>query len=911
MGVIVDELGRLYSSRVRGLPCRLEPAVQFGTYARWHREQISDSGQIVDFWLRHLADLPDALELPLDRPYTANRTYRARTQTMVLDVKLVRQLKKVGSLYGCTFFHLLLSSIHAWLNRLCGQEDFVVGIAAAGQIQAETAHWGASKTLVGHCVHLLPLRTRCRGELAFSKHMQAVQRMVIDAMDHQSVALSMLVPQLRLPFDSSRVPLVPVVFNLDRSSGNCLMDGLAVEIHPTPKQFDFFDLHLNAVETGTGIQLDCTFCIDLFDSSSVESWLRHLKVMLEAIADDPETRVADLPMLTEAERRRILLDWNQTESDYPRECCIHELFQAQAERSPHAVAVRTGGTALSYRKLDQEANLIGRRLAMAGFRPGAFAGICAARSPEMLAGLLGILKVGGAYVPLDPDFPRERLAAIIHDADIRLIVTQQRYCGLFSEYALPLICLDGDGEIAADGHSCIPAGGVSALHPAYIMYTSGSTGKPKGVVVCHRNVARLLFGIEYVRLGPEQTILQAAPLSFDASTFEIWGALLHGGECVLHAETIPTAAGLQREIRAHGISTMWLTAALFNSVIDEAPEALFGLQQLLIGGEALSVQHVKRALEALPGTKIVNGYGPTESTTFACTYSIPEKLNSAVSSIPIGRPLANTRVYVLDRYQNPVPAGVPGEIHIGGEGVALGYLNQPQLTAERFLPDPFGEGRLYKTGDRGRFRADSNLEFLGRVDRQLKIRGFRIEPEEIETALQEHAAVKQAVVLARLQRSGEKLLVAYIVSDYQPAPGTSILRDYLKEKLPEYMIPSTFVLLDSLPRTAGGKIDWKALPDPAENRLGMEEAYAAPRNLTEEILADIWSEVLSLDRIGIHENFFSLGGHSLLATQIISRANQAFQLDIPLRCLFDSPTVARLAVAVDRMLGEAATPDCR
>jgi amino acid adenylation domain-containing protein len=904
MGVLIRELGQLYSAKVRGTPCTLKPAVPFRAYAQWEMGLAGTSeDRTIDHWQRLLSDLPDPLELPSDRPRPATRTYHALTQKMALDAESVDRLKNTARHHGCTLFHLLLSSIHAWLHRLCGQEDFIVGVAAAGQLQAETVYPGASHTLVGHCVRLLPLRTCCRGEMRFSEYMRAVQHRVLDSFEHQNVSLSGLLSRLQLPRDSSRTPLVSVVFNLDQPSEGCLMDGLAVEVSATPRRFDFFDLHLNGVEVGNGLRLDCSYSTALFDSATIERWLRHFEIILGGIVEDPNRRIADLPLLTAAERRRILVEWNDTGSDYPRDHCIHELFQSQAERSPQSVAVRMGDSALTYRQLDQESTRIAHVLRGAGFHSGAFAGICVARSVKMVAGLLGILKGGGAYVPLDPDYPQDRLAALIHDAGISVVLTQRRYTDLFSRCLLPVICLDG--EIPAESPPPIRASGVTALHPAYVMYTSGSTGRPKGVVVCHRNVARLVLNTNYARLGPDEKILQAAPLSFDASTFEIWGPLLHGGECVLYPEAIPTAAGLEREIRRHGVSTMWLTASLFNSIIDESAEALSGLRQLLIGGEALSLKHVAKALDSLGGTKIINGYGPTEGTTFACTYSIPEELPLELSSIPIGRPIANTRVYVLDRYRNPVPVGVPGEIYIGGDGVSLGYLNQSELTADKFVSDEVGvnpDGVLYRTGDLARYRSDGNLEFLGRVDRQLKIRGFRIEPEEIEIVLQAHPGVKQAVVAERGDSPGEKRLVAYVVSDQWHPVGAGELREHLRGKLPGFMIPSSFVFLDSLPRSRAGKIDWKALPTAGTIPPDLENAYVPPQSEMEEILAGIWSEVLHIPQIGIHDNFFALGGHSLLAFQIISRINRTFGVDFPLRRLFESPTVAEIAASLIQIM---------
>ncbi|HEY2917984.1 MAG TPA: amino acid adenylation domain-containing protein, partial [Candidatus Binatia bacterium] len=506
------------------------------------------------------------------------------------------------------------------------------------------------------------------------------------------------------------------------------------------------------------------------------------------------------------------------------------------------------------------------------------------------------------YVPLDPDYPKERLAFMLEDTQARILLTQERLLARLPEQNPEIVCVDRDWEQILQNSDENPERGATADNLAYVMYTSGSTGKPKGVEVLHRGVVRLLFGVGYVRLDENKTFLHLAPTSFDASTFEIWGALLHGAKCVLYRERVPSANELGQLLHQHKVSTLWLTSSLFNSVVDENAETLSEVKQLLIGGEALSIPHVRRALDLLPETEIINGYGPTENTTFTSCYSIPRELDETVISVSIGRPIGNTEVYLLDRHLNAVPIGVPGELYIGGDGLARGYLNSPELTAEKFVPNPFTKQpgtRLYRTGDLCRYLPDGDIEFLGRIDDQVKIRGYRIELGEIEAVLGQYPEVRETVVVTREDNPADKRLVAYVVPNQEHSPSSRELRAFLKEKLPDYMIPFAFVALVSLPLTPNGKVDRKALPPPGQTGLELNYLYTAPRTGTERLLAKIWEEVLTLEPVGIHDNFFDVGGHSLLGVRLISRVCEEFQLDLPLRCLFEFSTIARLAKRIE------------
>jgi amino acid adenylation domain-containing protein len=591
---------------------------------------------------------------------------------------------------------------------------------------------------------------------------------------------------------------------------------------------------------------------------------------------------------------------------------------------------------LTYRELNSRANQLARYLRKIGVGPEVLVAICAERSLEMIIGLVGILKAGGAYVPLDPTYPKERLAFMLKDSRAPVLLAQSKLLeGLpgidhspseirnpqSAIHNLAVVCLDTgwDGTSAESEEN--PAHEVSFDNLAYVIYTSGSTGKPKGVSVTHRGVVRLVKGTDYAQLTDNEIFFQFAPLTFDASTFEIWGSLLNGAKLVVFAARTPSLEELGQALEQTRVTTLWLTSALFQLLVENQTQALASIKQLLTGGDILSVSHVKRVLNELPGCRLINGYGPTENTTFTCCYPMTSAADVG-DSVSIGRPIANTEVFILDRRLNPVPIGVVGELVTGGDGLARSYFNNPELTAEKFIPNPYSDqpgARLYKTGDVVRYQRDGNLEFLGRIDHQVKIRGFRIELGEIESVLSQHPAVRETVVVAReddrnadcglgiaegetenskseiRNPKSEKRLVAYVVPKRQQTCTRSELNSFLRQKLPDYMLPSAFVFLDGLPLNPNGKVDRKSLPAPGWTRPGIEETFVAPRNGVERAIAGIWAEVLKLDRVGIHDNFFDLGGHSLKATQVMSRIRQAFELELPLRSLFEASTVAGLA----------------
>ncbi|MDZ7959049.1 MAG: non-ribosomal peptide synthetase [Aulosira sp. DedQUE10] len=612
---------------------------------------------------------------------------------------------------------------------------------------------------------------------------------------------------------------------------------------------------------------------------------------------NPEQDTLKLSILQETEQQQLLIEWNNTQTNYPKQACIHQLFEAQVEKTPDAVALIFNEQQVTYQELNCRANQLAQYLQTLGVGAEILVGICIERSIEMVLGLLAILKAGGAYVPLDPGYPQERLAFMLSDTNVSLLLTQKELVAKLPTHTASVICLDTDWNAIAQNNQDNLTANITADNLAYVMYTSGSTGTPKGVCVIHRGVVRLVKETNYAQLTDKEVILQLAPISFDASTLEIWGCLLNGGKLVICPPHTPSLEELGQIIQQTQVTTLWLTAGLFHLIVDEKIDALKYLRQLLAGGDVLSVPHVQKFLQTVDNCQLINGYGPTENTTFTCCYSIKAPLQPG-ASIPIGRPIANTQVYILDDNLQPVALAEVGELYIGGDGLARGYLNRPDLTAEKFISHSFDRNlqtRLYKTGDLARFLPDGNIEFLGRIDNQVKIRGFRIELGEIEREIAQHPDVRENVVLARQQETGEKQLVAYIVPHQNSKYTHNQLRSFLQQRLPNYMVPSAFVLLESLPLTANGKVDRHKLPAPSRKRPQLEQAYIAPQTDLERQLASILCELLKIDRVGIDDNFFDLGATSISILQVTARVQHELSIELSSVKLFQYSTIGALA----------------
>ena len=800
----------------------------------------------------------------------------------------------------------LLAAFQVLLQRYSGAEDIVIGTPVAARNPSR------GRAVDRDFLNMAALRCDLSGNPTFIELLRRSRDTTLNAFSNSDLPFEVMLKHLKFERDPSRNPIFQVVLQVLPNTAPRIGD-LDISSFHFDLKFAQFDLSLHLYEEAGGYQGRFEYCTDLFEAQTIRRLCEHFGTLLEAIVREPDQSISKLPMLTDAERQQLQVDWNQTAVEYPRDSCIHEVFETQARRTPDTIAVEYEGLRLTYAELTARANQVARYLARHGVGPEVMVGVCVERSLEMVVGLLGILKAGGAYVPLDPSYPKERLRFMLEDTQATVLLTQHRLVENFPHHSARVICLDRDWEEIVKESEETPENEVTAENLAYVIYTSGSTGKPKGVEVPHRGILRLLFGVEYVHLDATQTFLHLAPISFDAATFELWGALLHGAQCVLYpGSKIPNPNELGEVLHKHKVSTLWLTSSLFNTVIEEAPQALSCVRQLLIGGEAVSVPHVKRALSLLPNTDIINCYGPTESTTFACTYAIPRLLENKITNIPIGKPIGNTCVYILDNHLQPLPIGVIGEVHIGGDGLARGYLNRPELTAEKFIANPFSDDRrakLYKTGDLARYFSDGNIEFVGRIDHQVKVRGYRIELGEIETVLGQYPAVREAVVLAREDEPGDKRLVAYVVLRQEPAPTINELRRFLKKKLPDYMVPSVFLFLKSLPVTPNGKIDRRALPVPRQDTRDGDRGYVAPVKTVEHQLTQIWEDLLGVRPIGILDNFFDLGGHSLLAVQMMHRVEEVCGARVPLSTLLVAPTVESLGKAlVQQRLEESGSP---
>jgi amino acid adenylation domain-containing protein/thioester reductase-like protein len=832
----------------------------------------------LDHWRKQLADAPAALELPTDRVRPPVASYRGDSISFVVDSGVAEELRELSSRHGVTLFTTLLANFTLVLSRYARTTDVTVGAPTTGGTGPEP------ESPIGFDANMLVLRTDLSGDPTFPELLGRVRETTLGAYAHEDVPFERLVEELVRRRDFSRHPLTQVAFQLvNVPLSNVPSAGMEAEP---------FDLECHMADRNGVLEARVDYNAGLFDRVTIERFIHHLQQLLTSVGADPERPLSALPMMSESEVRRLVETWNDTTTTLPAPATVPAVFAEQVHHRPHATALVCDEESLTYAELDIRSNQLAHRLRTLGAGPGTLVGVCLPRSIEVITALLAIVKTGAAYLPIDPEYPEERRRLLLTDSEARLVITAE---------------LIGDPTIDEEPPTALESG-VEPRDLAYVIYTSGSTGRPKGVEIEHRAIIRLITGLPEGILGPGEVLLHASAISFDAATFEIWGALLTGATCVISTERVLTARPLANAITRHRISTAWLTSSLFNHIVDEDTTALAGLRHLLIGGEALSVTHVRRAVTALPGTQVFNGYGPTECTTFATCHPIATPLPADTNGVPIGRPIGNTRVYVLDDHGRLAPTGVPGELHVAGPGVARGYRGQPELTAEQFVPNLYDttSDRLYRTGDIVRHNADGDIEYLGRIDDQVKIRGYRIEPREVEAALQKHPDISQAAVIAREDTAlfpppvGQKSLVAYLKVSGNGVLDDLALRAHLRRELPEYMVPAAFVSLPELPLTINGKLDSRALPEPGgSTRSDVAAAFVRPQNPTEETLAAIWAAVLNLDTVGRDENFFDVGGHSLKAAQLVVRIQETFQRNLPLRTLFERPTIATLAEEIN------------
>jgi aspartate racemase len=898
--ILLRDLAELYNAHVLQKSPTLPPLpVQYADYAHWQRKWLSAEllEEQLDYWRTQLAQLP-ALELPTDHPRPPVQTHSGASSRFRLSKSVSRALEYLSRDTDVTVATTLLAAFQVLLGRYTGQTDVVVGMPIANRTRSEIDN------LVGFFVNTLVIRADLSSDPTFRELLSRVHDVALRAYENQDLPFERLVDELRPERDLSRNPLFQTIFafqNVHREHAEFV--GLTNRPLERDSTTSHTDLECFVEEDNEHLRVTLAFNTDLFDRETIERFGHHFEQVVTAVARDPNQRLSRIPLLDEADHRQLLLGWNSTATDYPREETLAERFESQAAATPDSVALVFEGRQVSYRELDDRAGALARYLrARRGVGPETRVGLYLQRGVDMIVGVLGIIKAGGAYVPLDPNAPATRLAFILDDADVALVLTQDAARNeLPTDWTGPVVALDSEWPVIEQTPDAPFTHNATAENLAYIMYTSGSTGIPKGTSVCHRSVMRLVMNTNYLEFGPTETFLLFAPLAFDASTFEIWGSLLHGSRLVVFPPHQASLEELGRWLREHEISTLWLTAAIFHQMAEVQLEALSGVRRLLSGGDVLSIPHVQRMLAHLPEDGVfINGYGPTENTTFTSCHVMTRE-SRVEGPVPIGRPISNTQIYVLDRAMQPVPVGAHGELYIGGDGLARGYLERPALTAEKFVPNPFSEvagDRLYRTGDLVRYRADGTLEFKGRQDFQVKLRGYRIELGEIESVLGRHAEVRACLAMVREDRPGDKRLVGYVVPT-QSSLSVAELRRYLQERLPDYMVPVRFVMLDALPVTPNGKMDRKALPVPDEGRTPLDTDFVAPRTPVEEQLATLWLEVLGLEAVGIQDNFFELGGHSLLATKVISRVRDHFHMELPLVRLFQRPTIASLAELIE------------
>jgi amino acid adenylation domain-containing protein len=890
--LILDELSESYSALRAGQTYNLSPAMSFGDYAEAQVEHFSNSNfnSIENYWIEQFKRRAPLLDLPIDRPRPSSRSTEGATRRRHISRDALQTIKKAGAQYKCTLFATLLASFHVLLSRLSGQDDIVIGIPTAGQSLLENV------ALVGHCVNFLPVRGNLAGDPSMGEFLVQIRRTLLDAYEHQNYTYGRLIHRLKIQRDPGRLPLMEVQFNLERVGTGMTFSGLDVALDPNPKAFVNQDLFLNVIESDDGLVLDCDYNVGLFDASTIDRWLGHYQTLLESIAANANRPLSRLPLLTEAEIRRITIEWNDTQSDYPRNLCVHQLFEEQARRTPEAIAVVFENQQITYGELNSRANRLANYLHTAGVAPGSLVGIFVERSVEMLVGLLGVLKAGGAYVPMDPTYPAARIAFVMEEARVAVLLSQKRLAMQLPASAVRVIHLDTEWDTISRAID-VTESAVSASSEdlAYVIYTSGSTGKPKGVEIPHRAVVNLLCSMQK-KPGIESpdVLLAVTTLSFDIAALELFLPLCVGARVVIASrEAASDGAQLLTLLNSSGATLLQATPVTFRLLI-EAGWGSTPQLKILCGGEALPRELANQLLER--SDSVWNMYGPTETTIWSSACPVA----AGDGRITIGGPIDNTEFYVFDTSQQLAPIGKVGELYIGGEGLARGYYNRPELTAEKFVQASLGleyELHLYRTGDIVRRLVDGTLEFLGRLDNQIKLRGFRIELTEIEDALLRHPLIRQAVVSVHEEVPGNKRLVAYLVSDEQALTVTAI-REFLIGKLPDYMVPSAVVQLEEMPVTPNGKIDRKALPTPDATHTAPAKEFTPPRTTREMTMARIWASVLHLDRVGITDDLFELGADSLHIFQIAARANKE-GLRIAPALFLKNRTIANLLTQMD------------
>jgi amino acid adenylation domain-containing protein len=910
-GIFIQELSTLYEAFYQGEPSPLpELPIQYADFAYWQRQWLK--GEVLETQLNYskqqLTGAPALLELPTDRPRPSVQSFRGGVEYFQLNAELTQKLKTLSRNSGATLYMTLLAAFVTLLSRYSGQEDVVVGSPIANRTRSEL------ESLIGFFVNSLVLRTDLQGNPTFCELLDRVRQVALDAYAHQDVPFEELVEVLQPERHVNYHPLFQVMFVLQNVPRQKLeLPGATLTPWKVETNTAKFDLNLLMEDTPEGLKGAWEYKSDLFDATTIARMAGHFQTLLEAIAANPDQHVLELPLLNDAERHQLLVEWNDTRG-CPKPACLHELFETQVKQTPDAVAVLYDSQQLTYQELNTKANKVAHHLRALGVGSEVLVGICVERSLEMVVGLLGILKAGGAYVPLDPKYPKERLADLLSDSRVSVLLTQQKLVTRLPEHEARVVCLDADWDVIDRESEENPDSGVQPENLGYIIYTSGSTGKPKGVAIEHRGAVNTIIDInERFRVGTEDRVLNVCSLNFDLSVYDVFGLLAVGGAIVLPEASIAPNPVRWLELMVRERVTLWNSAPpvmqLFMGYLaGQSQVSLPDLRLVLLSGDWIPITLPDQIKTVAEKAQVISLGGATEASIWSIYYPI-ETVDPTWKSIPYGRPLANQQFYVLNSQLQPAPIGVAGELHIGGIGVARNYFNRPELTEQKFIPDPFSNepgACLYKTGDLGRYLPDSNIEFLGRLDHQVKIRGFRIELGEIESVLSQHSKVRETLVIAREDRPGDKYLAAYVIPHKGQVLTPGELRDFLKQTLPDYMVPA-FVVLDTLPLTPNGKIDRRALPVPEQNTEEAAKTFVAPRDRLESQLVEIWESILGVKPIGVKDNFFELGGHSLLAANLWTQIERVIGKKLPLATLFQAPTIEQLANALRE---EGWSPSC-
>jgi amino acid adenylation domain-containing protein len=903
LGVFVSEMKALYEAfsneRLSPLP---ELPIQYADWAIWQQQYLQ--GEVLEaqmnYWKQQLTNLP-VLELPTDRPRPAVATYKGATQYFELSKALTDALKALSAKEGVTLFTLILTVFKVLLHKYTHQNDIVVGTDIANRNRVET------EGLIGFLINTLVLRTNLSDNPTFRQLLNRVREITLKAYDYQDIPFDKLVDILKPERNlSDMVPLYQVKFDLQLAQVEPLeLSGLIVSPLGIDNGTTKFELRFNLSETPQGLTGLVEYSTDLFETHTITRMVKHFQNLLEVIVANPQQHLSELSLLMESERHQLTVEWNDTEVEYPQHQCIHHLFEAQAERTPDAIAVVFEDQHLTYRELNAKANQLAHYLRSLELQPEVLVGICVERSLNMVIGLLGILKAGGAYVPLDPSYPSERLSFMLANSQPKVLLTQQHLLKNLPTHQAKLVCIDTEWEIIAQQSTQNLTTNITVDYLAYVIYTSGSTGQPKGAMNTHRGICnRLLWMQDAYQLTTTDRVLQKTPFSFDVSVWEFFWPLITGARLVVAKPEGHRDPNYLVSVIAHQqITTIHFVPSMLQAFVEaEGLEKCHSLKRVMASGEALPVQLQQRFFQRL-SAQLHNLYGPTEASVDVTFWECKKQSSTQEdrvyqNTVPIGHPIANIQIYLLDKSFNPVPVGVTGEVYIGGVGVGRGYFYRPELTAEKFIPNPFSHQsgtRLYKTGDLARYLPNGAIEYVGRIDHQVKVRGFRIELGEIEAALFQHPAVRKTAVVVREDVVDYQDLVTYVVPQKGQTLTITELRQFLELKLPNYMIPTAFVLLEDLPLTPNGKVDRKALKVPDTARPDLEAVYQPPQTEVEKTIAHLWQEFLKVENVGINDNFFELGGQSLLLVQVHSQLQKIFQRDFPLVEMFQYPTISRLA----------------